>query len=205
MSTSKKDDLPVPQSPFTRLSLFYGIAIEMGIEDEEPPHIHANYDGKEVKIGLDHRVLGGGLPPTGMEMVHEWISEHQEELHDAWRRCSRREYPLPIPPLYHNEPLVGPGHLYLTDVESVEAREGYRIWVRFEDGVCGEVDLSHLAGKGVFEAWLDRSFFENVNVNHGVVSWKGDIDLDPCKLYMDITGKAIEEIWPGLRPAYKDA
>ena len=205
MSPSKKENLPEPQSPFTRLSLFYGIAIEMGFEDEEPPHIHADYDGKEVKIGLDNHVLGGGLPPTGMEMVHEWISEHQEELQDAWRRCRRREYPLPIPPLHHNEPLAGPGHLYLMDVESVEPREGYRIWVRFEDGVCGEVDLSHLAGKGVFKAWLDRSFFENVSVNHGAVSWKGDIDLDPCKLYMDVTGKVIEEIWPGLRPGYKDA
>ena len=205
MSPSKKENLPEPQSPFTRLSLFYGIAIEMGFEDEEPPHIHANYDGKEVRVGLDNSVLGGGLPPTGMEMVHEWISEHQEELHDAWRRCRSREYPLPIPPLYHNEPLVGPGHLYLTDVESVEPREGYRIWVRFEDGVCGEVDLSHLAGKGVFKAWRDRSFFERVYVNNGVVSWKGEIDLDPCKLYMDVTGKVIEEIWPGLRPGYKDA
>lgn len=205
MGSTEKDNRPVPQSAFTRLSLFYGIAIEMGFEDEEPSHIHANYDGKEVKVALDNRVLGGGLPPIGMEMIHEWISKHQEELQEAWRRCSRREYPLPILPLYHDEPLVGPGHLYLTDVESVEAREGYRIWVRFEDGVCGEIDLSHLAGKGVFKAWLDRSFFEKVTVSHGTVSWKGDIDLDPCQLYMDVTGKVVEEIWPGLRPGYQDA
>ena len=91
------------------------------------------------------------------------------------------------------------------EVDAVEPREDYRIWVRFEDGVCGEVDLSHLAGKGVFEAWSDRTFFESINVIHGVVSWKGGIDLDPCQLYMDVTGKAIEEIWPGLRPGYQDA
>ena len=205
MSTSKRENTPVPQSPFTRISQFYGIAIEMGFEDKEPPHIHVNYDGKEAKVGLDNQVLAGSLPPIGSEMVHEWVSQHQEELQDAWRRCSRREYPLPILPLYHDEHLVGPGHLYLTDVESVEAREGYRIWVRFEDGVCGEVDLSHLAGKGVFEAWRDRSFFERVYVNNGVVSWKGGIDLDPCQLYMDVTGKVVEEIWPGLRPVYQDA
>ena len=205
MSSSRKDNLPMPQSSFTRLSLFYGIAIEMGFEDKEPPHIHVNCDGKEAKVGFDNQVLAGWLPPIGKEMVHEWVSQHQEELDDAWRRCSRREYPSPIPPLYHDEPLEGPGHLYLTDVESVETREGYRIWVRFEDGVCGEVDLSHLADKGVFKAWRDRSFFESVYVNNGVVSWKGEIDLDPCQLYMDVTGKTVEEIWPGLRPGYRDA
>ena len=205
MESTEKESPPVPRSAFTRLSLFYGIAIEMGFEEEGPPHIHALYDDKKAKIGLDNRVLHGWLPPTGLEMVKEWVSIHKEELQNAWERCSRREYPLPIVPLYDDEPRVGPGHLYLTDVEAVEAREGYRIWVRFEDSVCGEVDLSHLAGKGVFKAWSDRSFFENINVVNGVVSWSGGIDLDPCKLYMDVTGKAVEEIWPGLRPGYRDA
>ena len=32
----------------------------------------------------------------------------------------------------------------------VEAREGLRIWLRFSDGSVGEVDLSDLAGRGVF-------------------------------------------------------
>ena len=38
---------------------------------------------------------------------------------------------------------------------AVEPREGYRIWVRFNDGMSGEVDLSAMAGKGVFTAWND--------------------------------------------------
>ena len=204
MCATKKDNQPMPQAAVTRISLFYGIAIEIWYEDEEPPHIHANYDGKEAQVGLDNQVLGGWLPPIGLEMIHEWISKHQEELQDAWNRCSRREYPIPIAPLHHDDPLDGPGHLYLMDVESVEAREGYRVWVRYEDGACGEVDLSHLAGKGVFKSWRDRSFFESVNVSHGVVSWRGDIELDPCQLYMEVTGKAAEEVLPGLRPDYKD-
>ena len=37
----------------------------------------------------------------------------------------------------------------------VEAREGYRIWLRakYSDGTTGEVDLSNIAGRGVFEKW----------------------------------------------------
>ena len=46
----------------------------------------------------------------------------------------------------------------ITAVE-VAPRAGYRIWLRYSDGVSGEVDLFDLAGRGVFRAWLDRSFF----------------------------------------------
>lgn len=205
MSTPGKNKVPTTKSSLVRLSLFYDIAVEMGFEDEEPAHIHVSYEGKEAKVGFDNQVLTGWLPPICLEIVYEWISKHLEELEDAWRKCSLGEYPSPISPLHHNEPLEGPGHLYLTDIESVEAREGFRIWVRFEDGVCGEVDLSHLAGKGVFEAWLDRSFFESVSVNQGVVSWNETIDLDPCQLYMSVTGKTPEDIWPGFRPGRLDA
>ena len=35
---------------------------------------------------------------------------------------------------------------------------GHRIWLRYSDGVTGEIDLSHLVGSGVFSAWNDRAF-----------------------------------------------
>ena len=35
---------------------------------------------------------------------------------------------------------------------AVEPRSGYRIWLRYSDGTAGEVDLSALAGQGVFAA-----------------------------------------------------
>ena len=51
----------------------------------------------------------------------------------------------------------------ITAVEAVP-RAGYRIWLRYSDGVSGEVDLSDLTARGVFEAWRDRAFFERVQV-----------------------------------------
>ena len=44
----------------------------------------------------------------------------------------------------------------------VEALPNYRLWVEFADGVAGEVDLSHLVGKGVFALWDDYAAFETV-------------------------------------------
>ena len=60
----------------------------------------------------------------------------------------------------------------------VEPREGYRIWLRYSDGAAGEVDLSNMAGRGVFKVWLDRAFFEGVHVSgHGSIAWSDDVEL----------------------------
>ena len=31
---------------------------------------------------------------------------------------------------------------------AVEARKRFRIWLRYSDGAAGEIDLSHVAGRG---------------------------------------------------------
>jgi len=47
----------------------------------------------------------------------------------------------------------------LSPIENVEARPGYRLWIRFAGGAKGEVSLIHLVGKGVFGAWEDLALF----------------------------------------------
>ena len=91
---------------------------------------------------------------------------------------------------------------------AVEAREGYRIWIRYADGASGEVDLSDLAGKGVFAAWNDRAFFESVHLtDYRAIAWGEDDEIDACadELYMRLTGKMVEEIIPGFRGLSADA
>ena len=79
----------------------------------------------------------------------------------------------------------------------VEPREGFRIWLEFSDGASGEVDLSHLAGKGVFQAWDDRKFFEQVSLDdYPTVTWPGEIDLCPETLYVSVTGIQTPEVRP---------
>ena len=79
----------------------------------------------------------------------------------------------------------------------MEPREGFRIWLEFSDGASGEVDLSHLAGKGVFQAWDDRKFFEQVSLDdYPTVTWPGEIDLCPETLYVSATGIQTPEVRP---------
>lgn len=49
---------------------------------------------------------------------------------------------------------------------AVEARPDFRLWVRFADGTEGEVDLSDVAGRGVFARWTeDPSEFDRVEID----------------------------------------
>jgi len=78
--------------------------------------------------------------------------------------------------------------------------DGYKIWLKFADGVTGEVDLSHLAGKGVFTFWNDNENFKKVSVENGrSLTWSDDIDIDADTLYLKLTGKKPEELFPALK------
>lgn len=88
----------------------------------------------------------------------------------------------------------------MIEAVDVEPRTGYRIWIRYSDGASGEVDLSDMAGRGVFKVWLDRVFFEKVHVSgHGSIAWSDDIELCADAVYLKLTGKSAEDLFLVLR------
>ena len=94
----------------------------------------------------------------------------------------------------------------MTRPTEAEARDGYRIWLRYSDGAAGELDLSHLAGRGVFEAWNDRACFEAVHIGPaGGIAWGQEIELCPDALYMQLTGKSVEKVMFGAWAQLEDA
>ena len=79
-------------------------------------------------------------------------------------------------------------------------RENYGLFLRYEDGTEGVMDLSSLAGRGVFALWLEPGVFEQAKLpDSGVPEWLGELDLCSDSLYMQLTGKSAEEIFPNLR------
>lgn len=76
-------------------------------------------------------------------------------------------------------------------IVACKPRPNYHVWIRFEDGLEGEVDLKHLVGKGVFEAWESVEFFNQVRVDpkSDTLAWGEDIDLDPYVLREKILEK----------------
>lgn len=83
----------------------------------------------------------------------------------------------------------------LKDIVDARATGGHRLFLRFEDGVEGEVDLSELIEfKGVFAPLRDVSEVAKVAVDPelGTVVWPNGADLDPDVLYALVTGESVD-------------
>lgn len=75
----------------------------------------------------------------------------------------------------------------------------YRLWLRFDDGTEGTVDLSDYVGEGVFALWNDSAAFASVRIGgSGQPVWSDQVDLCPDTLYMKITGLTPAELYPSL-------
>jgi hypothetical protein len=84
----------------------------------------------------------------------------------------------------------------------VKALPAYRLWIRYSDGSEGEVDLSHLAGRGVFSLWDDYSEFEKVHIAEDrAIRWKEDVDICPDATYLKLTSKSPEDVFSNVKPA----
>lgn len=85
-------------------------------------------------------------------------------------------------------------------VVQAEALESYRLALLFSDGVSGVVDLSDVAGRGVLALWNDYERFREVRIGDaGEVIWADSVDLCPDSLYLKVSGKEPEEVFPALQ------
>lgn len=71
----------------------------------------------------------------------------------------------------------------LHDVIAVEALEGNRIHLEFENGRRGIFDMSPLLSRGVFRELQRPEVFASVHVAGGTAAWPGGIDVAPERLY----------------------
>lgn len=73
----------------------------------------------------------------------------------------------------------------LHDVISVEVAGERSLRLGFDDGTVGEVDLSGLEFRGVFEPLSDPAYFARVSVDEdaGTISWPNGADMAPEPLY----------------------
>ncbi|MCU0247594.1 MAG: DUF2442 domain-containing protein [Bryobacter sp.] len=83
----------------------------------------------------------------------------------------------------------------LKDVVEVKPQAGYRLFLKFEDGASGEIDLApFLDFRGLFAALKDPAYFARVSVDQelGTIVWPNGADLDPDVLYSRVTGEPIK-------------
>lgn len=93
-------------------------------------------------------------------------------------------------------------------VRPVEVRPlpEYRIWIEYDDGESGEIDLYHLSVKGAFKAWEEPGYFDGVRIDqYGAIAWNDDIDMCRYALYLELTGKSWEDLPDEPEAAIGDA
>lgn len=73
----------------------------------------------------------------------------------------------------------------MNDVVEVRYVRDYTLWLRFQDGACGEVDISTSFKGPVFEPLRDIAFFKRVTLDPeiGTVVWPNGADVAPETLY----------------------
>ena len=71
------------------------------------------------------------------------------------------------------------------DVVDAKYVIGYTIWLRFEDGTNGEIDLSKELVGALFEQLRNREYFKQFSVNSdiGTIAWPNIADFAPEFLY----------------------
>ena len=87
----------------------------------------------------------------------------------------------------------------LKHIVEVRPLDGYRLHLRFEDGVEGVIDLAKLIPfEGVFAPLKERDKFLEVHLNRefGAICWPKGTDLDPYVLYAKMTGAPLPSTTP---------
>ena len=84
----------------------------------------------------------------------------------------------------------------LRDVVEVRPLDSYRVYLRFDDGVQGEINLEPLLSPfdGVFEPLKDLECFREVFVDEGgTIAWPNGADLAPEVLYSKVSGRPLAD------------
>jgi hypothetical protein len=88
----------------------------------------------------------------------------------------------------------------MNKITQVKVLDGYRLELTFGNGVQGGVVLSDLVGSGVFRLWSDYREFKKVKISDtGDLTWSGQVDLCSDALYLRVTGKRPEDVFPILK------
>ena len=86
----------------------------------------------------------------------------------------------------------------MKDIVETRPLEGYQLYLRFEDGVEGVVDISqHIAFAGVFEPLRDRTYFEQVRVDADAeqsVCRELQVPAYPTLLFLSPRGVPLERV-----------
>ena len=78
-------------------------------------------------------------------------------------------------------------------ITALKVLENCRVWLRFNDGVEGEMDFSQKGRTDVFAFWNNYENFRQARIGDcGELLWNDQIDFCPDSLWLQVTGQKPE-------------
>ena len=98
---------------------------------------------------------------------------------------------------------------YLPEIVDVRHARDFVLWLRFRDGLEGEIDLGDMvrSQQGALSALADRALFTRVYLDGGSVAWPNGLDWAPETLYqrlLETTESRTQPNGDGPRVAPRD-
>ena len=81
-----------------------------------------------------------------------------------------------------NNDIIDSG-VFLPEVVDVDYLGEHKLFLRFQDGKEGKIDLSDLVKEGIFSKLQDRKQFIQFGLEHGTLVWSNQLDISPEYLY----------------------
>jgi len=79
-------------------------------------------------------------------------------------------------------------------LKQAQARDGYKLFVEFNDGINGIIDLSKWKNHPAFADWsLEDNFKKFKITDNKKIEWNENIDMDPDSFYLQLINKTFEE------------
>jgi hypothetical protein len=151
------------------ISRFLGVVIKMFHREHGPPHFHARYGGHEISVEILSGRVGDGshrgrsvTSSSGTISIASNSSATGSAL--PMQNSSNGSSPSNDEPFVH--------------VVEARHRGGHRVWLRFDDGLEGELDLAGELSGGVFEPLKDPAVFRGFVVDETLV-WPNGADFAP--------------------------
>ncbi len=82
------------------ISRFFGIILRMFHQEHNPPHFHAEFQGKKAVFDFQGNILRGDLgSKTAVKLVREWVDLRVTELETDWMLAMKGQEIKKIEPL----------------------------------------------------------------------------------------------------------
>src|ERR1035437_10779006 len=80
-------------------------------------------------------------------------------------------------------------------ITALKVLDNYHVWLRFNDGVEGEVDFSRKPRTGVFAVWNSYENFRQARIGDcGELLWNDQLDFCRDSLWLQVTGQKPEAL-----------